>query len=87
MEERIGVVKPVACRPTVRAFSVLLSPNTNASTSNSTSQPVVLATRPKTVRVKPVVKLISPEVKLFCILTDHLVLDYLSSISLYSGYL
>lgn len=64
MEERSGVVKPVACRPTVRAFSVLLSANINASSSNSTSQPV-LATRPKTVRVKPVVKLVSSEVKLF----------------------
>lgn len=63
MEERTGVVKPVACRPTVRAFSVLLSANTNASSSNSTSQPVVLATRPKTVRVKPVVKLVSSEDK------------------------
>lgn len=65
MEERSGVVKPVACRPTVGAFSVLLSANINASSSNSASQPVVLATRPKTVRVKPVVKLVSSEVKLF----------------------
>ncbi|KAL8136000.1 WRKY transcription factor 44-like isoform X2 [Apium graveolens] len=63
MEERTGVVKPVACRPTVRAFSVLLSANINASSSNSTSQTVVLATRPKTVRVKPVVKLVSSEDK------------------------
>ncbi|KAL1819580.1 hypothetical protein ACET3Z_014449 [Daucus carota] len=63
MEDRTGIVKPVACRPTVRAISVLLSANINASTSNSTSQPVVLATRPKTVRVKPVVKLISSKDK------------------------
>nr|WAJ60198.1 WRKY family protein 6 [Heracleum moellendorffii] len=62
MEERTSVVKPVACRPTVRPFSVLLSANINASSSNSTSQPVVLATRPKTVRVKPVDKLLGTPV-------------------------
>ena len=72
MEERTGIVKPVACRPTVRAISVLLSANINASTSNSTSQPVVLATRPKTVRVKPVVKLISPKVNFLYMLTNIL---------------
>nr|AEQ29016.1 WRKY3 [Panax quinquefolius] len=56
MDERIVVVKPIACRPTCStfgSFSELLAGAINVSPNNASSEAAVNAIRPKTVRLKP----------------------------------